>query len=166
MVVSLFRASFDPIRAPVSPTTFVLAIYVCSRLIRMADSGTFIAIFFTTLPVLTASLPVSVFAFLVIVEAPETDVIVPLNATGVFVCKAEIGDKGLSWQVQFPGALNPTPLDFLEDQFDARGIVVTTTNDTTTLAISGLLENNNTDLYCVIFGGETSLQVSFFVFGK
>ena len=99
-------------------------------------------------------------------ESPETDVIVPLNTIGEFFCKTEINDTGLIWQIQFPNALFFSPHEYLRPQFESRGLVVTSTNTTSTFSISGLPKNNNTLVFCVIFGGETSPAVSFIVFGK
>ena len=100
-------------------------------------------------------------------ESPETDVVVPLNSNGVFVCKTEIFDPNLGWLIKFPGMKNFALLSLLTNQSkEERGVVVTATNTMSTLSISGLSENNNTFLYCTITGGDTTLTVSFIVFGE
>ena len=94
--------------------------------------------------------------------------VVPLNTNGVFVCKADSTDTGLNWLIEFPGEL-PLPVDYyMAEQLVARGIFVTTLNNTSTLSISGLPENNNTAVYCALLmdSGDTSEKATFIVFGK
>ena len=107
-----------------------------------------------------------VFLYIGITISPENDLVVPLNTSGVFACKAESADdnKDLDWLIQFPGEgafLAKTK----PDELDQRGIVVNTTYFNSTLSISGLRENNNTDVHCSLRGGHSQV-VRFIVFGK
>ena len=103
-----------------------------------------------------------------IVEWPKSDVIVPLNTSGVFVCKDDSDyDAGLYWVIQFPGgSLWPY---FYHDQTGVaatRGVVQTTLNNTSTLSISGSPENNNTLVYCANRWLEYTEKAALIVFGK
>ena len=164
MLILLLSAYFHLVRALVKEGMLVLAFCSCSRYIRMAGAGKFIANFFHSIPV---SCGASDLAFSGIVESPKRDVVVPLNTNGVFVCKADSTDSDLNWLIGFPGEL-PLPVDYYAaEQLDARGIVVTTMNNTSTLSISGFPENNNTAVYCALsMSGDTSDEATFIVFGK
>ena len=163
MLVLLLPAYFYSVRVPVREAMLVLAFCICSRFIRMAGAGKFTAIFFQTIPV---SCGASDLAFSGIVESPKSDVVVPLNKNGVFVCKVDSTDTGLNWLIGFPGELT-LPVDYyMTEQLAARGVVVTTMNNTSTLSISGLPENNNTAVYCATMSGDTSDEATVIVFGK
>ena len=99
--------------------------------------------------------------------SPENDVVVPLNTSGVFVCKAQSANTSMNWLIGFSGGL-PLPNDYYSpNQLEQRGIVVATMNTSSTLRISALPENNNTVVYCHAHEADlTSQIVAFRVFGK
>ena len=105
--------------------------------------------------------------FIEIVESPESEAIVPLNKSGVFVCKTDCNntDSGLLWMIQFPGQIIPLPYYLLTGPA-ARGVVQTTSSNSTTLWISGLPENNNTVVYCTTKWWEASVVATVIVLGK
>ena len=99
--------------------------------------------------------------------SPQNDVVVPVNTSGVFVCKAESANTSMNWLIEFPGRRS-LPVDYYkENDLDQRGVVVASMNTASTLRISGLPENNNTLVYCYQREGSlTSQEVAFRVFGK
>ena len=102
--------------------------------------------------------------------SPENDLVVSLNTSGVFVCKAESANNtNLNWLIAFPTRVGlPLPVYYYDrNDLDQRGVVVAIMNTTSTLRISGLPQNNNTVVYCTEYvSALTSQAVYFRVLGK
>ena len=133
----------------------------------MATAGKIIDIFFSKSSQMGYVWCIESCFIIGITISPQNDVVVPLNTSGVFVCKAESANTSMNWLIGFPGELS-LPVDYYPtNELERRGVVVATMNTISTLRINGLPENNNTLVYCYASeGSQTSQEVAFRVFGK